>query len=36
MNSSINNNKDTTISSNSNHNCSSRQLLIQCGGYGNL
>ena len=30
------NNKDTSDSSNSNSNFSSSQLLIQCGGYGNL
>ena len=30
------NNKDTTDSSNSIGNISSSQLLIQCGGYGNL
>jgi hypothetical protein len=31
------NNNYTTTSSNSNRNCSSgSQLLIQCGGYGNL
>ena len=37
MNSGSNNNKDTTISSSSNTTSTARgQLLIQCGGYGNL
>ena len=31
-----NNKKDTTVSSNSTSNINSSQLLIQCGGYGNL
>jgi hypothetical protein len=31
-----NNNKGTTVSSNSTGNIGSSQLLIQCGGYGNL